>query len=266
MRSTNVALKSEKRVVEAKTEKKAENLRSNVKKLPEEIKPKLSAKKREELILENYDQSMRVGWKMLSSWRVRMPEDEVISIVGAALCDAAYRFDPSRGVGFQTFFFYHLRGLFIKEITRIVQEQNTTVFVPNHVLGGEAEEGFSNPKWFFRLIDSNHPERILQEREKNIAVWNACSELDALEQEVLVRVFVKDEQLVSVADELNYCRCHISRVKSRALKKLKAGLVADEDSDAQSKKRYKGGRGRRRDGDTLSNAELLQDALASIAS
>lgn len=262
MRSTNVARKSEEKVVVAK--KDNNSVSSKVKKIQPEIKPNLSIEEREAVILANYEQSMRVAWKMLSNWRVRMPEDEVTSIVGAALCDAAYRFDPKRGVAFQTFFFYHLRGLFIKEISRIVQEQSSTVFVPHHVLGGEAEEGFANPKWFFRLIDNNHPERIIQEREKSLAVWGACSELDELEQEVLVRVYVNDEQLVAVAEELNYCRCHISRVKSRALKKLKEGLQADSDN-SQIKKRYKGGRGRRKDGDALDNAELLQEALESIS-
>lgn len=254
---SNLAYKEEEKVAKNKTSRKKKKAQKV------EHKPILSVEKREEIILENYEQAMRVAWKMLSNWRVRMPEDEVQSVVGAALCDAAYRFDPERGVAFQTFFFYHLRGLFIKEITRIVKDQNTCISVPQQVLAGEVEEGFASPKWFFRLIDNNNPERLMEEKEKSLEIWSACADLDPLEQEVLVRVFVKDQALVKVAEELNYCRCHISRVKSKALKKLEQTLNSDSTSDSSkvTKKSYKGGRGRRSDGDSLDNAELLQEIL-----
>lgn len=247
---------------------------------PTPIRSKLSRKKIDQLILEHREHGKRLAWSFLSSWRVRMGQDEVLSVVGAALCEAANRFDPSRDVAFKTFFFYHLRGMLLKEIARVIQEQKVLQFMPTG-LGADAlrSEQYIPGNWSLQLVENNNPERIIEKRQVASACWEACAQLDTLEQEVLVRYFVYDEPLVQIAKELDYCRCHISRVKSRALNKLsrllknsavlveRARLAAqvevDEEEEtegslddlalapargrsAAQRKNYTGGRGRRK--------------------
>jgi RNA polymerase sigma factor (sigma-70 family) len=223
----------------------------------------------ETLILEHREHGKRLAWSFLTSWRIRLPQDEVLSIVGAALCEAGTRFDPSRGVDFKTFFYYHLRGMLLKEISRIIQEQKLLQFVPHTAINGTTTpDAPVYHSWSFSVVDTNNPEKILEKQEVSKRCWEACAQLDPLEQEVIKRFFVEDQPLVQIAKELSYCRCHISRVKSRALKKLSSSISScssDTEGEynelvlrgkatktrrtvlARKRRQYTGGRGRRRD-------------------
>ena len=272
--------KSSGRSTSAKREKK-----SNKKKTSELIS-KLTRAEIDELIVSNRDHGKRLAWSFLTSWRVKLPQDEVVSIVGAALCEAANRFDPDKGVAFRTFFFYHIRGMLLKEISRVIQDQKT-FFVTPASIGGDSDgtDLFVLAHWGSPRMDQNNPERIIERRQRASACWEACSQLDSLEQEVLVRSFVQDEPLVQIAKDLGYCRCHISRVKSRALSKLKDMLrgLRSESGDysnerelkipsakaqtrtkrsrVEKSKDYTGGRGRRRDSDVSDQSRMLMQLL-----
>ena len=251
---------------------------------PKSKAKKLSKKKRNQIIVDHRDHGKRLAWSFLSSWRIRMNQDEVMSVVGAALCEAAIRFDPSKGVAFKTFFFYHLRGMLLKEISRIIQEQKVLKMVPgtgeNDSLAIEQAAG----SWNLPTIENNNPERIIEKRQVASACWEACAQLDPLEQEVLIRFFVYDEPLIEIADELHYCRCHISRVKSRALGKMGEllsqavqeerertgleGTLSDIELpnpttvEGRRKKNYTGGRGRRKQKKKKKKSEALEKILA----
>jgi len=223
---------------------------------------KLSPEKLEAIILAHRDHGRRLAWSFLTTWRIRMRQDEVVSIVGAALCEAANRFDETRGVAFKTFFFYHLRGMLLKEISRMIHEQRVLQFYPHTVLN----EGTSVDQSIYAgptviPVEHNNPEKLIEKKEIASLTWGACGRLDELEQEVIVRHFVNDQPLIDIAHELNYCRCHISRVKSRGLAKLqrylKTSMKAEEGVEREalselppasdnSPRSYTGGRGRRR--------------------
>ena len=227
----------------------------------------LSPREFEEIIVSHQEFGMKLAWSFLGGWRIRMNQDEVQSCVGAALVEAGTRFDPSRGVSFKTFFFYYLRGILLKEISRMIDSQKNTVLTPEFV--NESYETSAIPNWRFSLIENDDPEKIMAKRERALVCWKACEELDPLEQEVVVQTFAYDKPLVQVAKELGYCRCHVSRVKSNALVKLRGLLdkscyeefVNKKDKSASEKKMivrkssqakritkssYKGGRGRRK--------------------
>ena len=222
---------------------------------------KLTRKGIDSLIVEHRDHGRRLAWSFLSGWRIRMPQDEVVSIVGAALCEAANRFDPSREVAFKTFFFYHLRGMLLKEISRMVKQKKLMHISDHHSEEGITLENQVSASWDYPLVESKTPENLVQKKQLSNFCLSACDKLDDLEKEVLMRYFVNDQALVEIAKNLNYCRCHISRVKSKALKKLAAYLrealgkdIKDLDnikmpSDKVNKRAlssYKGGRGRRK--------------------
>lgn len=227
---------------------------------------KLPLERIEEIILEHREHGKRLAWSFLNHWRIRMKHDDVISVVGAALCEAANRFDEEKGVSFKTFLFYHLRGMLLKEISRLIAEQRMLQGLDHGVIadGGHGEISVHHG---LSLVETNNPERIIERRESARVCWEACSHLDTLEREVLIRHYVNDESLVDIASDLNYCRCHISRVKSRALAKLskvlksyhrervtaapeaelKDQISVEVDRDGTNRlKTYTGGRGRRR--------------------
>lgn len=184
--------------------------------------PYLSILEQQELVVEHQDVGNRLAWKLLNKWRVRMPHDEIRSITGAALCEAAYRFNPAMKTSFKTFLFYHLRGLLIKEITSIVHHQKALHVTPELALDSLGDQGSGEIAFLEgMLVDKQSPETALQKRELSRILAMACVHLDELEKEVVKRSFVDDEALVDIARELNYCRCHISRVKSRAIAILK---------------------------------------------
>jgi RNA polymerase sigma factor (sigma-70 family) len=236
---------------------------------------KLPPDRMEALILEHREHGRRLAWSFLTTWRVRMRQDEVISVVGAALCEAANRFDETRGVAFKTFFFYHLRGMLLKEIARMINEQRVLQYYPHTTLGdynpGE-QAGYNGTPVV--PVEQNNPERLMERKEIAKITWEACSFLDELEQEVILRHFVYDQPLIDIADDLNYCRCHISRVKSRGLAKLQRHLRHSVDQDGTPsddgrlspearaaldglRRSYTGGRGRRRQQDPIKKAGKL---------
>jgi len=235
----------------------------------------LSKKQKNELILSHQEQGLKIAWRLLSNWRIKMQSDEVSSIVGIALCEAASRFDTEKGASFGTFLFYHIRGTLLKEITSAVNERRVCK------LGGPDENYFSLFNSMFHtkgenpLVENNTPEKIIQKQELKERCKDACSQLDELEQTVIVRHYVHEESLVHISKDLSYCRCHISRVKNNALEKLAKLLIpfkteVKPDSPpaagpiarlVQAKRRYTGGRGRRK----LSNEDVVEEEKISHA-
>ena len=247
---------AKKKAVSSAAKKKVSKKKSSSKKIK-----KLSRKGIDSLIVEHRDHGRRLAWSFLSGWRIRMPQDEVVSIVGAALCEAANRFDPGREVAFKTFFFYHLRGMLLKEISRMVKQKSLMRISNHHSEEGIALEAQTSAGLDYPLMEKRTPEKLIQKKQLSNFCLDACEKLDDLEKEVLMRYFVNDQPLVDIAKNLSYCRCHISRVKSKALKKLSTYLqqalgkdIEDIDNIKMPTKKinkralgaYKGGRGRRK--------------------
>ena len=243
---------------------------------------RLTIKQRNKIILDNQEHAQRLAWKFLKGWRVKLRPDDVNSTVGLALAEAAIRFDPSKQVAFQTFFFYHLRGLLLKEITRLVQDGR---LFERYNTSGIVEDGSSNTVvnqiWPTGAVEQRTPELLLHKREIATNCWQACMCLDELEKEVIYRHFVDDQPLKVIANDLGYCRCHISRVKSRAMSKLQSvvskSVVLTEfiaSQSAQLKLReyiqeshrfcYTGGRGRRRLAEDKRKAATVESKLKLV--
>ena len=256
----------------ARAKKKRTELKSSKNSAKKRVTTYLSPEEQADIILEHQEHSVRLAWSFLKTWRVKMQVDEVRSIANLALCETALRFDPSREVAFKTFFFYHLRGMLVKEIVKIVNQKKISdpLLQTTNNSRKTAAEVATDSIWPFPLIETTTPEQMLSRRETAQTCWTACSTLDLLEQEVVLRHFVKEQSLKQIAEELNYCRCHTSRVKGRAIKKLKrllGGNIVDRDlkltsgaSLVRDKKRrdYTGGRGRR-------HSFLLHEYLCVLA-
>lgn len=216
------------------------------------------------LVEDHYETGKRLAWSFLNKWRVRIEEDEVTSITGAALCEAANRFKPELGVNFKTFLFYYLRGMLLKEITKRVTDSKVRVPVAYLNEANDDARGISLENYYEADQDSN-PENMLDQKQRIELCREATAGLDALEQKVLERFFGEDESVVDIAKNLGYCRCHISRVKSKALSSLTEKLAllspdAPSEEDpfshkdpliAARRKFYRGVRGRRKSSESI---------------
>ena len=213
-----------------------------------------------DLILKHVELGQKLAWKLLNSWQARLPQEEVQSIVGISLCEAANNFDGRPNVQFQTFLFYYLRGRLLREITESVKARNFSIkslnIDGNNISDGVLEDYLPD---CFTAVETKNAENLLIESEDREVIEKSFSVLDSLEKEVIMRHYLEGQSLIDLAKELGYCRCHLSRVKARALAKLKKVVysgpvnVADETSSSSSKTKalnpkegYTGGRGRRK--------------------
>src|SRR5262249_41213272 len=69
------------------------------------------------------------------------------------------------------------------------------------------------------------PDEMLLKKELLNMSSEACSRLDPLEKEIIERIYMQEQQLMDIAHTLGYSRCHISRVKKKALEALHADLT-----------------------------------------
>ena len=100
------------------SQKSTQESRARVKGVAIQVESALNAEERKVLILEHRVSARRMAKSILRKWRASLHLDDLYSVVDTALCEAALRFDPERGVQFVSFLFYHLHGLLVKTITR----------------------------------------------------------------------------------------------------------------------------------------------------
>jgi len=185
----------------------------------------------EELILEYRTKARKLGRSILRRWQARLDLEEVDSVVDLSLCEAVQRFDPSKGASFMTFLYYHLKGNLIRTVTAAAQAN----FVPGQEI--ESRKG-EDPKVITALdvveaisgTDQRNPDDLLLQKELIDLSKDACTRLDPLEREVIERLYLQGEQLIKIASSLGYSRCHISRVKKKALENLQEEMEQVLDS------------------------------------
>lgn len=193
----------------------------------------------QDLILRHRENGRKLARSLLRRWRVRMSADEVDSVVDLTLCEAALRYCSERGASFMTFFFYHLRGHLVRTVASLAQNSNTYLNILSDVTadtrefvrsGDDGQSSHVVDPVGFGNRDIENPEHLILRKEEIERCRAACSRLDNLEREILTRSFADDEALVDIAKDLGYSRCHISRVKKTALRRLK-GFVASQGLD-----------------------------------
>jgi len=185
----------------------------------------------EALIVRYRLKARKLGRSILRRWHSRMDLDEVDSIVDLSLCEAVKRFDPSKGASFMTFLFYHLKGNLVRAVSAAAASSTIPVFnaeegethevEPSHLFGhqframnsAEVAEAVASQ-------DAPLPDEMLWRKELHGKSSVACEKLDPLEREIIKRIFLQEQQIMDIAATLGYSRCHISRVKKKALETL----------------------------------------------
>lgn len=177
---------------------------------------------REKLVVENRIKARKLARSILRRWHARMDLEEVDSIVDLSLCEAVKRYNPEKGASFITFFFYHLRGNLIRAVSSAVSqnsEGNTAEDLNSYrsVNSQEIAEALSGS-------EAQQPDDVLFKKELVSLGLQACAKLDQLERQVIERIYLGEEQLLDIAKSLGYSRCHISRVKRKALEALLSNM------------------------------------------
>ncbi len=183
----------------------------------------------EEYILGYREKARKLARSILRKWRAHLELDELDSVVDLSLCEAGSRFNPKLGASFMTFLFYHLRGNLIRTIS-IAANANSVPLYDSDGLDsiGEARDHSRG----YRLIhaseiaeavtckDSLLPDEMIAQKQLIVLSQKAYFALDSLEKEIIDRIYNREEQLLDVANSLGYSRCHISRVKRKALENM----------------------------------------------
>lgn len=195
----------------------------------------------DELVLDHRENGRKLARSILRRWRVRMPAEEIDSIVDLALCEAARRYSAERGATFMTFFFYHLRGHLVRAVTRAAQASNLFMAYAQNTginaagwrhMCSDSVWSIAPDHFLFGQRDVATPECEILRKEKITQCREAVEQLDDLEREIIKRSFAEEQALVDIARTLGYSRCHISRVKKSALARLKTimnGLPGNEN-------------------------------------
>lgn len=188
----------------------------------------LSEEARGRLILRSRQKARKLARSILRRWNARLDLTEVESIVDLSLCEAASRFSPDMGASFMTFLYYHLRGNLIRTISSSAQS-NLVPLLDGEAISSEEEQEIKGLFKGANAIDIAHalngseaprPDELLIKKEMLELSQEAKGKLDTLARHVLEKVFVDEEQLIDIANSLGYSRCHISRVKRRALETI----------------------------------------------
>jgi hypothetical protein len=135
-----------------------------------------------------------------------------------------------------TFLFYHLKGNLVRAISTAAHASAIpalNIEDLGHELGGESQHFLGHQ---FRALNASEvadalvsedvpmPDEVLWRKQLQDKSAVACDKLDVLEREIIKRIFLQEHQIMDIADSLGYSRCHISRVKKKALRALQSEL------------------------------------------
>ena len=219
---TKKVTKTKKAVKIAVRKKAAKKIRkANIRK-PKEI---LESEEIENLIIENRLAAQKLGYSLLRRWGIRVDREELHSVIDHALCDSAIRYIPNKGASFPTYFYYFLRGHLIKLVADLKMATVTHAYLNSdgvHDLD-QTTNIYSSimPQVSVKSELNNSPECLIIKQEELKNCSSSIAKLDRIEQAILTRIY-DNEPLTNVARSLGYSRCHVSRIKQQALRKLKA--------------------------------------------
>ncbi len=206
----------------------------------------LSPRKQEELVLTFRMKARKLARSILRKWHARLDLQEVDSVVDLSLCEAVRRYNPNKGASFMTFLFYHMRGNLIRAVAAAATANSVPLPELDESGSAKSEQGSYRGVNAIEIAEAlcSHdyvmPDEMLLKKEMVSMSHGACEKLDSLEKEVIYRIYIQEQQLMDIASSLGYSRCHISRVKKKALETLYGDMASsihkgDEESALTSR-------------------------------
>ena len=195
----------------------------------------------------------------------RSMTDDLLSEGQLGLLDAYKRFDPEQGCAFTSFAYYRIKGSILDGLRRsgfLKRRQATTLAINQTACRlGEARNtsrstsdshDFNNQlgrvdativnmgvAWLVikeALYDKSrqrhqlHPEQLLLESEDKRALHLALKSLSEEDRTVITRVYFQGHSFADIARDFNCSRSWISRVHTRALRRLSEILELASDT------------------------------------
>jgi len=168
------------------------------------------------LVTEARERGLQVARRILRSWQIRLPEDEVQSAVDLALCDAVRHFDPTREVQFVTYARLYIRGA----LWETVAFQNGLGHgTPPPLHEGDEERSFE-PADQRPLPDQQYGYQQIR-----TVVAKAMANVSPTGRDVVVEVDLLGHKLNATAQRLGYSRGHLHEIRRKALEYLRAELM-----------------------------------------
>ena len=170
---------------------------------------------------------------------LRSDKDDLVAFGYGGLLEARRRFDPARGVQFQTFAYYRVRGAMLDGIRRMA-------YLPRraHEKARAAQEAAPAPtaldKAFARMsarltmgagpraeAGSDDPESSLLRKESLSRLLKALSTLPPRERALVRGFYFEGRQFDEIASELGISKSWASRLHAKALAALRETLEHD---------------------------------------
>ncbi|MCB0338577.1 MAG: sigma-70 family RNA polymerase sigma factor [Bdellovibrionales bacterium] len=189
-----------------------------------ELGVRLDLAQQEALILEHRRIGRKMAQSMLNRWNARLEKDDFCSVVDLALCVAAQRFDPDRGVQFTTFLYYYLKGELVSMIYKasaepVASQDNLAHLIDTHECKFSLEEHSSNCFDSSKESQGSPLEEFLRKELAEI-LSDPLRSLRSLERQIVTGSLILDKPIDDLARELGITRSHVSRTKKKALTKL----------------------------------------------
>lgn len=198
---------------------------------------------KDDIIMEHREKGRKIARSILRRWNCKLNLEEVDSVVDLSLCEAVRKFNPNKGVTFVTFLFYYLRGNLIRTVDGLANASSTPVDIRDEFLEeGKIGNATINTADVFELLGGNSSkllgEKYMAKEFFEIAT-KACEVLSPIEREVIENIFIQESQVTELAKKLKYSRCHLSRVKTEAVRKLRkeVGDIIGEEIVVEEKKK-----------------------------
>ncbi len=190
---------------------------------------------RSALIVDHRDCGRKLATRLLREWRIQLNREEIDGIADLALCEAADRFDITRGVRFSTFLFYYIRGNLLRMIEKTVAEKRIVQAVQYSISASRNEHFDINDTPDINPVvdpdaclagESGTPEEFFLRQETIAAVTQACHVLSTQEREVIQRRFMRGESPAEIAQALGCSRREVQFFERSAFNTLKPLLAA----------------------------------------
>lgn len=175
---------------------------------------------RQTLVLRHREKGRKIAWRILAAWGCRLAKDELFSATDLALCEAAQNYNPSKGASFITYAYLFIKGCLARAI---YNQRNAQAALCRHNPDGCDDDCTQEVEAFLNAEDES--EGIGQVENTQICKL-VLGVLSNLESQVIIRSYVKEEKMASIANSMEISRSYLFEVRSRALNKARS-LVKD---------------------------------------
>lgn len=183
--------------------------------------------------------------------------DDIVAAAYLGLCDAAYRFDPSKGANFRTFSFLRIRGEMFDLLRRFIptprkraEEKKTEtehdtasesicwndeLYADDqvHEALGVVVHGIPQlPDCELSYLDDQSPSYICEQRESDRQMQSMIRELSPIEQQVIFLKYYEELSFSQMSAVLNGAhKSGLSRVHRRAIRRMREFVDIENSFD-----------------------------------